>query len=82
MWLFHPFQLSRFLQQMTLASQETQKHLEVIARLEQKVAELSYMVQQNRSFSQTPPHMTPPPPQRIRENMHIPLPFPNLDGLN
>ncbi|XP_019253961.1 PREDICTED: uncharacterized protein LOC109232660 [Nicotiana attenuata] len=62
-------------------SRDPETHLEVIARLEQKIAELSYIVQQNRSFSQTPPHMTPLP-HRIRENMPIPPPFPNLDGLN
>ncbi|XP_059295553.1 uncharacterized protein LOC132048889 [Lycium ferocissimum] len=38
------------------------------------------MVLQNRSFSQTPPHMTPS--QGVRQTLPMPPPFPNLDELN
>ena len=62
------------------SSNEPETHLEIIARLERRVAELSHMVLHNRSFSQTPPHMTPS--QGVRQTLPMPPPFPNLDEFN
>ncbi|MCD7469158.1 hypothetical protein HAX54_008002 [Datura stramonium] len=58
-----------------LGSEET---LEVIAHLEEKIAELSHMVMQTRAVSQTPPNTTPLPDVRKNRPM-LPPPIPISD---